>query len=145
MEQLTTTYTVKMQNGDVWQFKYNLNGILVYFNVLEGDLSKKQEDFLYVEGKFPYKVEHIKKWKSTYKTIIIEVGEPNLTFETFWKMYPYNGLSKKKIAKERWDKLTDSEKIKLLLKIPEFKKLKTQQNTAYPYAEVFINQRWWDQ
>ena len=44
---LTTTYTVKMQNGSVWVFKYNLNGILVYFNVLEGELSEKQQDFLY--------------------------------------------------------------------------------------------------
>ena len=59
---LTTTYTVKMQNGSVWVFKYNLNGILVYFNVLEGELSESQQNFLYPQGNFPWRELHIKEW-----------------------------------------------------------------------------------
>ncbi len=141
---LARTYTVKMQSGDIWQFKYNLNGVLVFFHVMEGDLSPKQEDFLYLQGKFPWRESHIKEWGKLYKTATVEVGEPDLSFECFWKMYPPNPLSKKKIAKERWEKLREPDRIKILLKIPEFIKLKNQQRTAFPYAEVFINQRWWD-
>ena len=46
MEQLTTTYTVKMQSGDIWQFKYNLKGILIEFKAVDGELTEKQIDFL---------------------------------------------------------------------------------------------------
>lgn len=142
--ELSKTYTVKMASGDIWQFKYNLKGVLIFFNVIEGNLTEKQEKFLYLEGKFPWKEDQIKKWSALYKKTVIEIGEPNISFATFWKMYPYNGLSKKKIAEERWNKLKDGEKIKILMKIPEFIKLKNKDNTKFPYAEVFINQRWWD-
>lgn len=133
-----------MQSGDIWQFKYNLNGVLVFFNVMDGDLTVKQEKFLYLDGNFPWKENHIKSWAKLYKTTKVEIGEPDLSFEAFWKLYPYNALSKKKLAKERFEKLKEPDRIKILLKIPEFIKLKQQQNTAFPYAEVFINQRWWD-
>ena len=144
MEQLTTTYTVKMQSGDIWQFKYNLKGILIEFKAVDGELSDKQIDFLYLKGNFPYKESQIKEWFLKYQKVQIEVGEPNVHFEVFWKLYPYNALSKKKLAQQKWDKLQLAEKIKLLMSIPEFKKLKAKENTSFPYAEVFINQRWWD-
>ncbi|WP_264520367.1 hypothetical protein [Flavobacterium sp. N1994] len=142
---ITRTYTVKMQSGDIWQFKYNLNGVLVFFHVMEGDLSSKQEDFLYRQGKFPWKENQIKEWSKLYRNTTVEVGEPDLSFECFWNMYPSNPLSKKKIARERWDKLKEPDRIKILLKIPEFIRLKTKDNQKFPYAEVFINQRWWDE
>ncbi len=141
---LVKTYTVKMQNGCIWQFKYNLNGVLVFFNVMDGELTDKQEKFLYLDGNFPWREDHIKEWRTKYKTATVEVGEPDLSFECFWNMYPPNPLSKKKIARERWDKLKEPDRIKILLSIPKFIKLKQQDNTKYPYAEVFINQRWWD-
>ncbi|MFK7033171.1 hypothetical protein [Flavobacterium oreochromis] len=144
MEQLTTIYSVKMSSGEIWQFKYNLKGVLIAFKALDGELSEKQEEFLYLKGKFPWKESHIKNWKSEYKHVQIEVGEPNIEFEVFWKLYPYNALSKKKIARDKWEKLKESEKIKLLMNLPEYKKLKAKEGTAFPYAEVFINQRWWD-
>lgn len=143
--ELAKTYTVKMQSGDIWQFKYNLNGILIFFNVLDGHLSESQQKWLFLEGRFPWKENQIQGWPKLFKTATVEIGEPDLTFQTFWKMYPYNALSKKKIALERWDKLKESDRIKILMKIPEFVKLKTKENTSLPYAEVFINQRWWDQ
>ncbi|EMY3483779.1 hypothetical protein FPG87_12485 [Flavobacterium psychrophilum] len=142
--ELLKTYTVKVGNGDIWQFKYNLNGVLVFFNVMEGDLSEKQEQFLYVQGKFPWKETQIKEWSNLYKTIKVEIGDRDLSFNAFWKTYPYNPLSKKKIAQDRYEKLKEQEKIKILSKISEYVKLKNQQNSNFPYAEVFINQRWWD-
>ena len=142
---LVRTYTVKMQSGDIWQFKYNLNGVLIFFNVLEGDLTTKQEKFLYLDGKFPWKESHIKSWSALYKTTTVEVGEPDLSFNAFWKLYPSNPLSKKKIALDRFNKLKPADLIKLFLKTPEFIKEKNKQNSTFPYAEVYINQRWWDQ
>ncbi len=142
--ELVKTYTVRMQSGDIWQFKYNLNGVLIYFNAMDGEMNDKQEKFLYLDGKFPWKEDHIKGWPVLYKTINIEVGEPDLSFSTFWKMYPANPLSKKKLSQERWDKLKPTDQLKILMKIPEFIRLKTKENTKLPYAEVFINQRWWD-
>lgn len=142
---LVRTYTVKMQSGDIWQFKYNLNGVLIFFNVLEGDLKPSQEKFLYLDGKFPWKEEFIKAWSKLYKTTTVEVGEPNLSFEAFWKLYPANPLSKKKLALERFNKLKEIDKIKIFLKTPEYIKEKIKQNHNLPYAEVYINQRWWDQ
>lgn len=142
---LARTYTVKMQSGDIWQFKYNLNGVLIFFSVLDGDLTEKQEKFLYLDGKFPWKETHIKAWSTLFKTTTVEVGEPDLSFAAFWKMYPSNPLSKKKLAIERFEKLTHPQKIKIFLKTPEFIKEKNKQNQKFPYAEVYINQRWWDQ
>jgi len=74
----------------------------------------------------------------------ITIGEPDVSFENLLKIYPHNALSKKKIASERFEKLTKAERIKLFLSIPNYIKLKTQENTKFPYLEVFINQRWWD-
>lgn len=144
MEQLIKTYNVKMQSGEIWQFKYNLKGILIEFKAIDGELSEKQQEFLYVKGNYPWKEAQIKEWTLKYKHIQIEIGEPIIDFQMFWKLYPYNPLSKKKIARDKWEKLKESEKIKILMKIPEYKKLKAKEGTAFPYAEVFINQRWWD-
>ncbi|AMA49428.1 hypothetical protein [Flavobacterium covae] len=143
-EQLIKTYTVKMQSGDIWIFKYNLKGILIDFKAVDGELTEKQIDFLYLKGNYPFKESHIKEWFLKYKQVHIEIGEPNIHFEVFWKLYPKNELSKKKLALERWNKLKEGEKIKLLMNLPEYKKLKAKEGTNFPYAEVFINQRWWD-
>ncbi|MRX70290.1 hypothetical protein SAMN06265349_101708 [Flavobacterium resistens] len=142
---LVRTYTVKMQSGDIWQFKYNLNGVLIFFSVLDGDLTTKQEKFLYLDGKFPWKEDHIKLWSKNYKTTTVEIGEPDLSVANFLKLYPYNPLSKKKIVTERFNKLKEAEKIRLFLRTPEYIKEKNKQNERFPYAEVYIHQRWWDQ
>lgn len=143
---LVRTYTVKMQTGDIWQFKYSLNGVLIFFHVLEGDLSETQEKFLYLNGNFPWKEKHIKEWSKLFKkNTTVEVGEPDLSFNAFWKMYPYNPLSKKKLASERFNKLKEADKLKIFLKTPVFIKEKIKQNSTFPYAEVYIHQRWWDQ
>lgn len=146
MEQLTTTYTVTIERGDVWQFKYNLNGVLVFYDVMHGDLTKEHEDYLFVKGKFPWKESHIKNWGKKNQKIKVEIGAPDLSFERFHKkIYPFNPLSKKSLAKERWDKLTKEDLYKIYNKTPEFIKLKTNEGTAFPYLEVYIRGRWWAQ
>lgn len=149
------TYTIKSKlNGFIWLFKYHLNGEFYGFEILEGTMSQKQVLWLFGgtdetgkfhSSKFPITESIIIIWKKQLKANFeITVGEPDLNFDMFWKMYPYNALAKKRLASERFEKLTKAERIKLFQKIPEFIKLKTQQNQKFPYAEVFIHQRWWD-
>ncbi|WP_286913095.1 hypothetical protein [Flavobacterium sp. UBA4197] len=147
MTEPLTTYTVRSkEDGYIWVFKYGLNGTFRSFEVLDGELSLKQYNWLFKTGHFPGQQMLIDAWREKLKeNFEIIKSELDLGFDTaFWPNYPYNALSKKKIARERWEKLKDAEKIKLLMKLPEYKKLKTKEGTPYPYAEVFINQRWWD-
>lgn len=137
---LTTTYTVKMQNGSVWVFKYNLNGILVYFNVLEGELSEKQQDFLYPQGKFPWRELHIKDWSKLYKTAIIEVGERDISFEALWNLY--NHKVKRVEAEKQFNKLKEQDILLCFLSIAGYNKYLQKKGTAKAHLSTFINQRY---
>lgn len=170
MEQPCTTYTIKsIQDGYVWVFKYDLNGDYLEFKKLSGDLKQKQAEWLIgkdvfkeienpetkemqltkvgeKKGNFPINENTMKTvWMPNLKkNFEIKVNLPEITFDLFWKTYPYNALAKKKTANERWNKLTEANKTKIILKIPDYIKLKNSQNQFFPYAEVFINQCWWD-
>ena len=139
---LTTTYTVKMQNGSVWVFKYNLNGILVFFNVLEGELSEKQQNFLYPQGNFPWKESQIKEWNKLYKTTIIEVGERDISFEALWNLY--NHKVKKFEAEKAFKKLKEQDVILCFLSIPGYNKYLQKKGTAKAHLSSFINQRYFE-
>ena len=132
-------YTVKMQNGCVWQFKYNLKGILVFFKVAEGDLTDKQEKFLYIDGKLPWKKAQLKEWATKYKTITIEEGEIDLTFANFWKQY---GLKvKKDLAEKAWNKLQDQDKIKCFLRLKKYNSNLATNGQAKAHLVTWINQK----
>jgi hypothetical protein len=139
---LITTYTVKMENGDIWQFKYNLKGVLVFFNVMEGDLSDKQELFLYINGKFPWKEDQIKDWPKKYKTIKLEVGEPDLSFKALWNLYD-NKVSKFD-AEKAFNKLSDADKIKCFLAIPGYKKYLAKKGTGTAHLATFIHRQYYN-
>jgi hypothetical protein len=135
-------YTVKMQSGDIWLFKYNLKGVLVFFDVLEGDLTDKQEKFLYLEGKFPWKEAHIETWKKLYKTIAIEVGELDISFKALWNLYD-NKVSKFD-AEKAFNKLSDADKIKCFLAIPGYKKYLAKKGTGTAHLATFIHRQYYN-
>lgn len=137
--ELVTTYTVKLQFGGVWQFKYNLNGVLIFFNVMEGNLSDKQEKFLYLDGKFPWKETHIKQWSKLYKHATVEVGEPDLSFENFWKRYDLK--VKKELSEKAWKKLNDADKIKCFLRLKQYNLSLVKSNQAKAHLVTWINQK----
>ena len=139
---LTTTYTVKMQNGSVWVFKYNLNGILVYFDVLEGELSEKQQDFLYPQGKFPWRESHIKDWSKLYKTAIVEVGERDISFEALWNLYKEK--VKRVQAEKAFNKLNEQDVILCFLSIPGYNKYLQKKGISKAHLSTFINQRYFE-
>lgn len=136
---LETIYTVKMQSGSIWQFKYNLKGILIYFNVMEGDLSEKQEKFLYLDGKFPWRETQIKEWAKLYKHATVEVGESDLSFENFWKRYDLK--VKREASEKAWIKLADTDKIKCFLRLKKYNQNLARTNQAKAHLVTWINQK----
>ncbi|SDX10747.1 hypothetical protein [Flavobacterium degerlachei] len=141
MEQLTTTYTVKIESGGIWQFKYNLNGVLIHFNVMEGELSTAHSDWLYKKGKFPYLEDHIKDWKKKLKQLTIEVGEPDFSFEALWDFYG-NKVSKFD-AQKSFNKLSQADKIKCFLATPGYKKYLAKKQTGTAHLATFINRQYY--
>jgi hypothetical protein len=140
--ELRKTYTVKMGNGDIWQFKYNLKGVLIFFNVMEGDLSEKQEQFLYLDGKFPWKEAQIKKWTKLYKKTIVEVGDRDISFNALWNLY--DNKVKKFEAEKSFKKLKEADIIKSFISIPGYNKYLQRKGFAKAHLSTFINQRYFE-
>lgn len=133
------TYTVKLENGDIWQFKYNLNEYLITFKVLEGEISKAHSDWLFIKGKFPYLEEQIKDWQKKLKKLTIEVTDFDLSFECFWKLY---GLKEKKeLSEKAWNKLSDQDKIKCHLRLKRYNQNLIRTGQAKALLVTWINQK----
>jgi len=137
MEQITT-YTVKLETNDVWVFKHSLNGLLVGFEVLEGELSQKQFDWLFVSAKIPIHESMINEWRKQPKLQII-LNQPDISFENFWKLY---GLKVKKETSEKaFNKLSDAEKIKCFLALRKYNKELQRTGQAKAHMITWINQK----
>lgn len=133
------TYTVKIEKGDIWQFKYNLNEFLIAFNVLEGEISEAHSDWLFKKGKFPYIEEQIKEWQKKLKQLTIEVIDFDLSFECFWKLY---GLKEKKeLSEKAWNKLSDQDKIKCHLRLKRYNQNLIRTGQAKALLVTWINQK----
>lgn len=167
MEQLTTYRAKGKEIGLVFLFKYDLKGNLKLFEISEGILNKEQRHWLLtgylpenanfenakelltlLEPRFPDEESIMKtlwmKDKKYTKVFDITPTPADVSFDAFWKLYPYNKLANKQTSKERFGKLKEAEIIKLFQETPEFIKLKKRENQFFPYAEVYIRGRWWD-
>lgn len=136
------TYTVKIERGDIWVFKYNLNGVLVHFNVLEGEITEKHKEWLFIKGKFPYLEEHIKNWKKTLKQLTIEVGEPDFSFDALWDLYG-NKVSKFD-AQKCFKKLSPADQIKCFMATPGYKKYVARKGIGIAHLATFINRQYYN-
>lgn len=136
------TYTVKIEKGDIWQFKYNLNGFLIAFNVLEGEISQKHSDWLFVKGKFPYHEDKIKDWQKNLKQLTIEVLEPDISFESLWDLYG-NKVSKFD-AQKSFKKLSKADQIKCFLSVPGYKKYVARKQIGTAHLATFINRQYYN-
>ncbi len=89
MTEPITTYTIKSKNtSNIWEFKYDLNGFLKEFKIIEGQLNKQQIEYLFHPLRFPYLETTIEGWKKIQKVEVI-IGKPDLSFDTFWRLYNY--------------------------------------------------------
>jgi hypothetical protein len=136
---LIKTYTVKIRSGEIWQFKYNLNGVLIHFNVMEGDLTEKQEKFLYQNGKFPWKEIHLIDWEKLYPPTKVEILLPDLSFEHFWKLYDLK--VKKEASEKAWNKLSEADKIKCFLRLKRYNQNLATTRQAKAHLVTWINQK----
>ena len=145
MEQ-TSTYNVKSrQDGFVWQFKYHLNGALYSFKVLDSQLSVKQRTWLFGRNNFPCTEADMKEvWmKKMNANFVIEVGEPDLSFDAFWNAYAHK-IGKKKMAENSWNKLSKADKIKALMAIKDYNRyLSRKPGIEKAHATTYLNQEYW--
>lgn len=144
MEQLTT-YTVKSkEKGLIFLFKYDLNGNLRAFEILEGELTPPQMKFLF-SPHFPA-TENIMKtiWQKTKmytERFEIIKATPVLDFENLWNIY--NNKVKKFEAEKSYNKLKEPEKIRCFLAIKGYEKYLSKSGVAKAHLSTFINQRYY--
>lgn len=142
MKEPLTTYTVQGSNTSiVWQFKYRLNGLLYEFKLLEGELDQKQIQWLFVKGFFPYKEKQIKGWIKSIKNFKIEIGEPDLSFDTFWNLYAEK--QKKLKAIDLWKKLSKADKINAIKYIRRYNNILRTKNQAKALPDTYLRQKRW--
>tara|TARA_R100001369_G_scaffold91021_3_gene131108 strand:+ start:2297 stop:2746 length:450 start_codon:yes stop_codon:yes gene_type:complete len=142
---METTYTVKsIQDGFIWTFKYDLNGNLTAFIIDEGILSGKQMKWLFSSGKFPA-LETIMKnvWMvNLKKNFEITIGEPDLSFEAFWKLY--NHKVKKVASEKAWKRLSKKDKMEAIKGIKSYNGMLSRKHQHKAHASTYINQRYWE-
>lgn len=139
---MNRTYTVKIEKGDIWQFKYNLNEYLIAFNVLEGEISEAHSDWLFKKGKFPYLEEQIKEWQKKLKQLTIEVLEPDISFEALWNLYG-NKVSRFD-AQKAFKKLSQADQIKCFMAVPGYKKYVFKKGIGTAHLATFINRQYYN-
>lgn len=143
MTELFTTYTVTGKNTNiVWQFKYRLNGLLYEFKLMEGELDQKQINWLFVKGKFPYQEAQIKGWINSIKNFKIEVGAPDLSFDTFYDHY--NHKIKKPMSEKAWSRLSKKDQMAAIEYIPTYDKYLARKHVAKAAPSTYLNQRYWE-
>lgn len=141
--ELLTTYRAKgLTIGLEFLFKYDLNGNLREFQIVEGILNGEQMVWLF-SSNFPATESVIKlKWMKIdkYKKVFeVTVSPADVSFEAFWNLYGYK--VDKFQAEKYFKKLKEADLIKLFLSIPEYKKFCERKNIAQKYPSTYITQR----
>lgn len=164
--QLTTYRAKGKEMGLEFLFKYDLNGNLREFNLVDGTLDEKQINWLFMgylpkeivdtlpfttkkelnqflmvrfpatESRFQAMWLHNKEMKQKFE---IEKSPADLSFDAFWKLYDYK--VDKFQAEKYFKKLKEPDIIKLFLSIPEYKKFLQRKNIAQKYPSTYITQR----
>lgn len=142
---METTYTVKAKNtGSLWEFKYDLNGNLSQFKILEGELSAVQRQWLFCAGNFPdieavMTANWIPKMRANFE---VTKGEPDLSFDAFWSAY--NHKVKKVKAESAWKALANRDKMGALAGIKSYDNYLRRKGVAKAYPSTYLNQRYWE-
>nr|BFF39047.1 hypothetical protein BACY1_08520 [Tenacibaculum mesophilum] len=143
MSEMVTTYTVKgRKTSIIWEFKYDLNGLLSNFKIVEGELDDQQKKWLFYYTRFPYTENKIKSWNKVYKNFEVIIGEPDLSFDTFWNLYNYK--VGKLQAKKAWDKLSKSDQLKAIKQIKAYDGMLYRKKIQKANPATYLNQRRFD-
>ena len=143
MSNLLTTYTVKgRRTSVVWEFKYDLNGIFKEFKLVEGEMDEVQRQWLFYFTRFPYTENAIQSWDKAYKNFELIVGEPDLSFDTFWKVY--NHKVGKLEASRAWKKLNKSDQLKAIKQVKAYDGMLYRKKIQKANPATYLNQRRFD-
>lgn len=141
-EPLKTYNVIGSSFKGVMVFKYNLNGVLVVFELLDADeLESKQVVWLF-SSRFPYKENQIGTFRAI-KNFTVSEGEFELTFDMFWNAYKYK--VKRVMAEKAWNKLSTDDQIRAVAGIKHYDSfLKRKRNMEKAHASTYLNQRYWE-
>jgi hypothetical protein len=143
MTEILTTYTVKGRNfPSVWLFKYDLNGFLKEWIIEEEELTIKQIQWLFHPARFPYLEKDMISHFMTINNLEVVKGEPDLTFDTFYKAYDVK-LGKLE-AQRAWKKTSKADKIKALQKIKAYNGYLKRSKKEKVYPATYLNKRRFD-
>lgn len=141
MNDPTTTYTVI---GTTFKgtmiFKYDLNGYLIHFQLVDAQLDQAQRSWLYTKA-FPYSEERMKLF-IPIKNFTVTKGEPDISFEAFYHLF--GNKVKKNRSEDLWNKLNQTDKLNCLASIKPYKLwLSRQRGIAQQQPDTYISQKRW--
>jgi len=141
MAELETTYTVIGTTfTGTMIFKYDLEGFLTHFELVDAQLNEVQRNWLYTQ-KFPYKAERLKHFYAI-NNFTVTKGLPDVSFEAFYNLYAYK--VKRTRAEGLWAKLNQTEKINCLASIKPYNNwLRRQNGIAKQQPDTYISQKRW--
>lgn len=144
--ELLTTYRAKGKTiGLEFLFKYDLNGNLKVFEIVDGELNDEQMGWLF-SANFPATEEIIKtKWikLDKYKKVFeISTSPAVINFEALWNLYDYK--VKRFDAEKAFKKLKEHEVIKCFTSIPGYNKYLQRKQIAKAHLSTFINRRYFE-
>lgn len=143
MTEPRTIYTVKGKNTPIiWEFKYDLNGVLKEFKFIENELTEKQQDWLFNKAQFPYRENQIKGWQKAIKNFEVIVGKPNLDFTTFYNLYKYK--VGKLEAQRPWKKLNKADQLKAIKQIKAYEGFLRRKRIEKVHPATYLNKRRFD-
>lgn len=123
-------------NGEI-ELAFSLNGHLTRFHN-RAELNEKQVSFF--SANFPMTVAAANLLIGKAKSMKAVHIPAELTFHGFWETYGYKVGSKKR-AEKLWDKMTDGQRLKTFLSIPEYDKyLSRKKNMEKAYPETYLAQ-----
>ena len=144
--ELLTTYRAKGKTiGLEFLFKYDLNGNLKVFEIVDGELNDEQMGWLFSPN-FPATEQIIKtKWVKLdkYKKVFeITTSPAVISFEALWNLYDYK--VKRFDAEKSFSKLKEHEVIKCFTSIPGYNKYLHRKQIAKAHLSTFINRRYFE-
>ncbi|MDC9722393.1 MAG: hypothetical protein PSN34_06425 [Urechidicola sp.] len=142
MKQPLKTYNIIGSSfKGVMVFKYDLNGILVAFELQDVVMNQQQVAWLFSRH-FPYKEGQINNYRA-YRNFTVTEGEFDLTFDMFWDAYKHK--VKREMSIKAWNKLSDSDKMKALVNIKHYDGyLARKRNMEKAHASTYLNQKYFN-
>jgi hypothetical protein len=142
MEQLATYKAKGKEIGLIFLFKYDLNGNLRAFNIVEGELDDRQIKWLFSPN-FPANETIMKtvwqKDEKYTKVFEVEFAPADISFEALWQLYDYK--VSKLDAQKAFKKLKEQDIIKCFIEVPYYLASLAKSGVGKLHLSTYINKR----